>query len=293
MRPTLLLAACFALSAPLLADDEHARAVDEWRAARIASLQKPDGWFSFVSSGMVREGESTVGRAAGNAIVLAKGPDRLGTLRLDGDGRVHFRADAKAGATIDDAPIQGEVELLTNTDSQKPTEVHFGKAWFYVVRSGDVTGWRLRDPESPALAAFRGIDTFPTDPSWRIEADWQPYDPQHAIELMTIINTLQEAEVPGKAVFTRDGTQFTLEPVLEDDGRLFFIIADKTSGKETYGAARFLYADPPRDGKVVLDFNLAYNPPCALSPHVVCPTAPPQNRLAVRVTAGEKKYGAH
>ncbi|HNR90854.1 MAG TPA: DUF1684 domain-containing protein [Dokdonella sp.] len=293
MRRALLLAAIVALSAPLHADDEHARSVEEWRAARIASLQKPDGWFSFVGSGMVREGESTVGRGAGNAIVLAKGPDRLGTLRLDTDGRVHFRADAKADATIDGAPIKGEVELQTNADGQRPTEVHFGKAWFYVVRSGDVTSWRLRDPESPALAAFKGIETFPTDPSWRIVADWQPYDPPHAIELVTIINTLQTAEVPGKAVFTRDGTSFSLEPVVEDDGRLFFIIADRTSGKETYGAARFLYADPPQDGKVVLDFNLAYNPPCALSPHVVCPTAPPQNRLAVRVTAGEKKYAVH
>ena len=199
---------------------------------------------------------------------------------------------APPGATIDGKRVDGEVVLATNAGDSAPTEVHFGKTWFYVVASGDLIGWRLRDPDSPALKAFKGIDHFPIDPSWRIEADWQPYDPPHAIELVTIINTLQPSEVPGKAVFTRDGKTYALEPVTEDDGRLFFIIADKTSGKETYGAARFLYADPARDGKVILDFNKAYNPPCALSPHVVCPTAPPQNRLGLRVTAGEKKVAA-
>lgn len=289
----LLLAGLAALPMPARADDDHARSIDEWRAERAASLKKPDGWFSYVGSGIVREGESTVGSARDNAIVLATGPARLGTLKLAGDGRVLFSADAESGATIDGVAPQGEIELSTNADGQRPTEVHFGKAWFYVVATGDLVGWRLRDPESPALAAFKGIESFPTDPSWRIEADWQPYDPPHSIDLITIINTLQKAEVPGRAVFTRDGKEFALEPVVEDDGRLFFIIADRTSGKETYGAARFLYADPPKDGKVVLDFNKAYNPPCALSPNVVCPTAPPQNRLGVRVTAGEKKYAAH
>ncbi len=289
MQRALLLAALLALAAPLHAEDDYARSIDEWRTARIESLKKPDGWFSYVGSGIVSEGESTVGSAKGHAIVLATGPARLGTLRL-ADGIVHFRADASAEATIDGKPVEGEVVLATNADGGRPTEVHFGKAWFYVVATGDLVGWRLHDPESPGLAAFKGIDRYPTDASWRIEADWQPYDPPHSIDLVTIINTLQPSEVPGRAVFTREGRQYTLEPVTEDDGRLFFIIADRTSGKETYGAARFLYADPAKDGKVVLDFNKAYNPPCALSPHVVCPTAPPGNRLDLRVTAGEKKY---
>ncbi len=289
MHRALLFAALAVLATPLHAADDYTRSIDEWRTARIESLKKPDGWFSYVGSGIVNEGQSTVGSARDNAIVLATGPARLGNLRL-ADGIVHFRADPAADATIDGKPVDGEVVLATNADGGRPTEVHFGKAWFYVVATGDLVGWRLRDPQSPALAAFTGIERFPTDPAWRIEAEWQPYDPPKAIDLVTIINTLQPSEVPGRAVFTREGRQYTLEPVTEDDGRLFFIIADRTSGKETYGAARFLYADPAQDGKVVLDFNKAYNPPCALSPHVVCPTAPPGNRLGLRVTAGEKKY---
>ncbi|MCF5922268.1 DUF1684 domain-containing protein, partial [Xanthomonas perforans] len=73
---------------------------------------------------------------------------------------------------------------------------------------------------------------------------------------------------------------------------LFFLFADRTSGKESYGGARYLFATSPRDGQVILDFNLAENPPCALTPHVVCPIAPPENRLDVAVNAGEKTYRA-
>ena len=290
MHPALLIAVFVFLSTPLQAADDYTQSIEQWRAERIASLQKPDGWFSYVGSGIVNPGESTVGSAPDNTIVLAAGPARLGTLRLDKEGVVHLRAAAESGAQIDGKPLEGEVVLHTNADGATPTKVTFGKRWFYVVASGDLIGWRLRDPDSPARAAFTGIDNFPIDPAWRIEAEWQAFDPPHDIELVTIINTLQPSQVPGKAIFERDGKRHELQPVTEDDGRLFFIIADRTSGKETYGAARFLYADPPRDGKVVLDFNKAYNPPCAISPHVVCPTAPPQNRLGLRVTAGEKTF---
>ncbi len=274
------------------AQDDYLASIAQWRAERIASLRKPDGWFSFVGSGLLNPGTSSIGSASDNAIVLAKGPARLGELTLGADGTIRLRLDPAVAADIrvDDRPASTVVTLLTNADGATPTRVQFGKQWFYVVSSGDTIGWRLRDPESPALAAFNGIESFPVDPAWRVEATWQPFEPPRPIELVTIINTLQKAEVPGMAVFEIDGKSHQLQPVSEDDGRLFFVFADRTSGKETYGAARFLYADPARDGKVVLDFNKAYNPPCAISPHVVCPTAPPENRLGVRVTAGELTY---
>jgi uncharacterized protein (DUF1684 family) len=289
MRAIALLFTALLASAAHAADD-YTQSIEQWRAARIESLKKSDGWFSFAGSGIVDVGDNTVGTASDNTIVLPKGPAHLGALALDASGAATFHATADSGAQIDGQPISGNVALRSNADGAKPTRVTFGNTWFYVVKTGDVTGWRFRDPDSPALKAFKGIDNFPIDPSWRIEGDWQPFDPPHEIELVTVINTLEKAKVPGKAVFEREGKRYELQPVVEDDGQLFFIIADKTSGKETYGAARFLYADPPKDGKVVLDFNKAYNPPCSLSPHVVCPTAPPGNRLGLRVTAGEKKY---
>ena len=290
MRPSLFLTAALLATSHCAVADEYTDSIEQWRAQRVESLEKPDGWFSYAGSGIVNMGKSTIGSAPENTIVLPKGPARLGTLVLNKAGSASFRAERGSGAMVDGKVLKGKRALKTNVDGATPTRVHIGEAWFYLVHMGDVIGWRFRDPQSPALKSFRGIDTFPIDPSWRIEADWQAFEPVRDIELMTIINTLEKAPVPGKATFERDGQRFELQPVLEDDGQLFFIFTDKTSGRETYPAARFLYAEPASNGKVVLDFNKAFNPPCALSPHVVCPVAPPENRLKLRVSAGEKIY---
>ena len=291
MRFCLFLLAFLLVSHPgAQAADAYTQSIEQWRAQRSASLKKPDGWLSYAGSGIVNPGKNTIGTASDSTIVLPRGPAHLGTLILDANGKAAFRAARGSDARIDGKPVKGTVKLQDNAGGAKPTRIDIGEAWFYLVRMDDLIGWRFRDPQSPRLQSFRGIDNFAIDPSWRIVADWQAFEPAREIELMTIINTLQKAPVPGKDVFERDGQHFELQPVLEDDGQLFFIFTDKTSGKETYPAARFLYADPAKDGKVVLDFNKAYNPPCALSPHVVCPTAPPQNRLKLRVEAGEKIY---
>lgn len=291
MRPLVFMLFVLLLAPSLaLGSDDYTQSIEQWREKRLESLRNPEGWFSYAGSGIVNLGTSTVGSGSDNDIVLSRGPAQLGTLTVNKAGTAKFSAARDSGALIDGKPIKGKVTLKDNSGGNQPTRVTVGNTWFYLVRMDDLIGWRFRDPESPALKAFTGIDNFPIDPTWRIEADWVPYDPPHEIELITIINTLNKTNVPGKAVFERDGQRYELEPVLEDDGTLFFIFADQTSGKETYGAARFLYAEPATDGKVVIDFNKAYNPPCALSPHVVCPTAPPQNRLKLRIDAGEKIY---
>ena len=151
-----------------------------------------------------------------------------------------------------------------------------------------------RDGGRGALQAFAGIPHFPVDPSWRIDARWQAFDVPRRLDLVTSNGTVVQERVPGQAEFEHDGRRYVLLPVQEKEGdELFFIIADRTSGKETYGGGRFLYAQPPHDGRVLLDFNKAVNPPCALNGHVVCPTAPPENRLDLPVRAGEKTYPRH
>lgn len=271
------------------ANAAYLASVEQWRGERAERLRDPDGWLSFTGSGQVAEGASSVGSAPGNAIVVPKGPVKWGTLHLDA-GALRFEAEPGSGLTIAGKPFDS-APLSTQLDKGGPTAVYAGKQRFYVVRTGEVYGWRFRDPESPALAAFTGVPHFPVDPSWRIEAAWQAYAQPVKTDLVTSNGTIEQGEIPGEASFDRDGRHFTLRPIVEEgETELFFIIADRTSGKETYGGARFLYADPPRDGKIVLDFNRAQNPPCALNGHVVCPTAPPENRLPMRVEAGEKTY---
>lgn len=160
---------------------------------------------------------------------------------------------------------------------------------FYLIRRGDRAGIRLKDSDSAARKHFQGLSWYPVDPSWRIEAKFTPWPAPH---LLTFHNTIGQEErepSPGYVTFRKDGREFRLEAML-DDGDLFFVFRDQTSGKTTYGASRFLYAEQPSNGIVILDFNKAENPPCAFTAYATCPLPPPQNRLALAITAGEKKY---
>ncbi len=268
------------------------REVEAWRARRYASLTKPDGYLSYIGSGLVAQGTHTVGSASDNDIVLPHGPAHLGRLTVGEDGGLRFASAPDGEGRIAGKPFT-EVTLKTQLDADGPTRIDFGSAWFYLVKMGDLIGWRLRDSQSPLLKNFNGIPHFEVDPDWRIVARWEPFDPPRTLEYITVLGTPEQGTVSGQAVFERDGQTFTLWPTDAENDQLFFVFADRTSGKLTYGGGRFLYADAPKNGEVVLDFNRAYNPPCALNAHVVCPTAPPENRLRLTVESGEKKPAGH
>jgi len=279
-----------AVAATADTDQAYLASVEQWRQEREAKLRDPDGWLSFTGSGQVAIGRHRVGSAGDNDIVVPGGPAHWGVLTVPADGAPVFQPAADAGLQVDGKPFAGG-PLLTQLDEGGPTGIHSGAQRFYLVRTGKVYGWRYRDPESPALKAFDGVPHFPVDPAWRIEAKWTAFEPARTLDLVTTNGTIEPARVPGQAEFELDGQRHVLLPVQEEEGdELFFIIADRTSGRETYGGARFLYVPAPEGDTVVLDFNRAQNPPCALNGHVVCPTAPPENRLPLRITAGEKTY---
>jgi uncharacterized protein (DUF1684 family) len=154
----------------------------------------------------------------------------------------------------------------------------------------------VRDTGAPNLAHFAGIDYFPTDPAWRVEAAWVPFDPVKQVNITNMIGVTEPAPVPGKAVFTWQGHTVELLPIDEGGDTLFFVLTDLTAGEETYEASRFLYAPRPKPGEktIVLDFNRLQNPPCAFTAFATCPLPPKENRMPFRVTAGEKNYrGKH
>ncbi|KRE89627.1 hypothetical protein ASG87_04715 [Frateuria sp. Soil773] len=276
----------------------HERAVQQWREGRVRRLTAPDGWLSLIGLEWLKEGANRIGSAAGNDIVLKAGPAHLGTLTLAHDGGLRLALAKDSGATVDGKAVDEAVLVddLHATGDASPTTVAFGTASFYVIDRDGRKALRVKDSDAATRRDFLGIDYFPIDPSWRVVADWVAFGPGHTLEIGSVIGTIDKVEVPGKAVFQRDGHTFELLPYQEEPGGdLFFVIGDRTSGKETYGAARFLYAKLPehgvgQDGKVILDFNEAYNPPCAFTAFATCPLAPPENRLDLRITAGEKKY---
>lgn len=272
------------------ASADYTRQIEDWRAKRVERLQAPGGWTSLVGLHWLKDGTHSVGSGKDNDVVLAVGPATLGKLTLK-RGKVRIELDPAANATIDGKAAKAA--KLEDDSKGKPTTVAFGTASFYVIERGGKYALRVKDSEAATRKQFAGIDNFPIDPSWRVEAKWKPSKGARTLDIPNVLGTVEKMPVPGEATFTRNGKTYTLLPVLEtpDAKELWFIFADRTSGKQTYGAGRFLYADMPgKDGVVVIDFNKAYNPPCAFTPHATCPLAPPENRLDLEVSAGEKKY---
>ena len=162
--------------------------------------------------------------------------------------------------------------------------------WVAVLARGDRLALRTWDASSPRRRSFGGIDTFPFDPAWRVEARWEAWPVPQAVEVEDVTGAVATRLVPGRALFTLGGRELSLQPTADGD-RLAFVFRDGTAGVETYGSGRFLSADGPCDGALVLDFNRAFNPPCAFTPFATCPLPRPENVLPVRVTAGERFDG--
>jgi hypothetical protein len=265
--------------------------IESWRRERDEGLRDRDGWLTLVGLHWLKEGENRFGSGADNDIIFpaGKAPARAGVLRRSGD-KVTLEAAPGAGIARDGKPVT-TLDLAAD-DAGKPVVLELGSLRLFVIKRGDRLGLRVRDRESPALAAFRGVESFPADPAWRVEARFEPYDPPKPVPVPNILGTVSEEPSPGAVVFEKDGRTYRLDALTgSDQGDLWLIFADRTSGEATYGGGRFLETPPPAGGKVVVDFNKAYNPPCVFTEFATCPLPPRQNRLDLAVTAGEKMYG--
>jgi uncharacterized protein (DUF1684 family) len=246
----------------------------EWRKKRDAALRTPDGWTSLAGLFWLREGANRFGKDAANDIALADGPAQAGVFELHG-GQVTVAMDGQTRALQPDS---------------KGGTVTVGRLSLLVIKRGERYGIRLKDPQSPYRTGFRGIEYFPIGEAYRVTARWVLAPKQ--LPILNILGQTEPSENPGYAVFRLHGQELRLYPIIEvpGDKQLFYIFRDLTTGKETYPAGRFFYSEMPKDGEVVLDFNKAYNPPCAFTPYATCPLPPKENYLQVRIEAGEKTY---
>ena len=266
-------------------------AIARWRAERVESLTSDNGWLTLTGLYWLKEGDNTFGRAPGNSLVLDNPAlaDTAGSFVLTGH-EVRFRALPKSGVTHDGQPVT-ELDLAPDA-SGHPTVLASGALRFYLIERAGNLGVRVRDLDNPHRAGFRGLEYFPVSTDWVVNARFERYQPIHHIKIINILGMELEMESPGAVVFMKDGHEWRLDTVLEEPGddELFIMFADATSGHETYGAGRFLYIPIPSGATVPVDFNKAYNPPCALNEFATCPLPPWQNRLKLAVRAGEKKY---
>ncbi len=288
LAPTLVV-----MAAGPQAPEAYRLEIEKWRAGRVARLGAEGGWLTVVGLSWLEPGKNAVGSGPGNRVALPEGktPSFVGTLDFDRE-QVTLHAVPGAGVTHSGKPV---TTLAMSSDAEgEPTVASIGPVSFYVIRRGARLGVRVKDSQSDARRDFRGIESFPIESKWRVEARFEASDPVRMIPVPNVLGTTDSSESPGTLVVQIEGKTYRLDPVLEKgETDLFVIFGDGTNGKETYGGGRFLYAAPPVDGRTVLDFNKAYNPPCVFTACATCPLPPPQNKLPIRIEAGEKVYGKH
>ena len=294
MKRLLALASGFILCLSAPAQEPYRATVDAWHAGRVARLTAEDGWLSLIGRDWLNPGENTLGSAPGSTVLLPEwaAPAKAGLFLLEGS-TVRFRPFPGSGLLLNGKPAS---EAVLKSDAEgKPDVLQAGRVRFYVIRRGDRLGIRIKDSETPARKAFRGVPRYPVDPAWRVEADFIPYATPQIRAIPTVLGTTEPMTAPGLLKFKVGGREVTLEPMVEDPEHpeLFLIFKDATSAHGTYPAGRFLYADMPKNGKVILDFNRAINPPCAFTIFATCPLPPKQNQLDIAITAGEKDPGLH
>jgi hypothetical protein len=274
--------------------DENVRFA-QWRAKRLASLASETGWLTPVALYWLKEGENSFGRASDRSFSLddaALAPD-AGVFTLQ-DHHVRYVAHAANTVTYLGKPVTS-IDLVSDA-GDKPTELIAGTLHFVVIDRSGHLGVRVRDSVSPNRLQFKGLQYYPTRSDWLIHARFEPYVPAHTIQIVNILGMTEQMTSPGAIVFERGGRTWRLDTILEDPGddQLFVMFSDLTSGKQTYGAGRFLYIGLPEGGlkgkRIDVDFNEAFNPPCAFTDFATCPLPPEQNRLALAVDAGELKY---
>ncbi|MGH9339506.1 MAG: DUF1684 domain-containing protein [Acidobacteriota bacterium] len=264
--------------------------IEAYRKDRVERLTGKDGWLTLVGLFWLEPGANSFGRADSNDISLDNSnlPARAGTFLLE-KGEVRFQAARDTTITHQGQAVESIV--MSPDSSGDPAILEVGRLSFFIIEREGRLGVRLKDSQAPARLNFTGLEYFPVDLKWRVQADFVPYDPPKKVPIANVLGLATEMESPGALTFELDGREYRLDPVKEQGDELFIMFADETTGKETYGAGRYLYVPYPNEGKVLMDFNKAYNPPCVFSEYATCPLPPVQNRLELRVEAGEKTYG--
>ena len=262
-----------------------------WRAQRLAELTSDTGWLTLAGLFWLKQGDNSFGSGPGNDLILdnAALAKTAGSFQLTGK-LVRFLAQPGAGVLLNGTAVDSVA--LHSDAAGEPTVLASGSLRFFVIERGERLGVRVRDLNNPRRLEFHGLQYFPVNDQWVLNARFIPYLPDKRIHIINILGMEEEATSPGALEFTHNGRTWHLDTVLEraDDQQLFIMFADTTSGQETYGGGRFLYIPLPVAGSAVLDFNKAYNPPCAFNDFATCPLPPPQNRLKLRIDAGELKY---
>jgi uncharacterized protein (DUF1684 family) len=279
-------------SPPVIEDKQaYIESIEQWQEERLERLKAKDGWLNLAGIYWLKEGKQSLGSHPSNDIVFPeKAPPFIGTISLKGE-QAHLKVHEDAELYYKNEPVQ-ELDLGYESSGNPSYITHGSFAW-YIMKRHTSLAIRLRDYKNPAINALDHMPGYPIDPDYVVEAKLQTFSETRTITVNTPFQDYtQDYQCPGELHFKLKGQKLKLLPFISGKG-YFIIISDETSAMETYGGGRFMYTYPDSTGKIILDFNKAYNPPCAVTPFAACPMPPPENHLPVKVEAGEKALGNH
>ena len=287
---SILLAVVLGFVASAHAETDYVKGIEKWRSDEEADLKKETGWLTVAGLFWLKEGINTVGAGPDFDVRLTEN-FKQGKL-----GEIDFKNGTASLKVEDGVESQGDGKGITTTiqlvsdEKGKPTEIRAGSQTFYLIKREERFGIRLKDSQSKARLSFKGQHWFPIDEAYKVTARFEAFPEAKEVMVPNVLGGKFKMKSPGTLKFTLKGKDYSLQPVEEDDGKLFIIFSDGSNRSETYKSGRFLYADKPVNGEAVLDFNKAENPPCAFTPFATCPLPPPGNNLEVEIKAGEKRY---
>ena len=286
----VLLATAFVALVSAKAQTDYVKEIEKWRSDEERDLKKDNGWLTVAGLFWLKDGINTVGSGPKFDVRLTDNfkQGRFGEINfhngsatLKVESGVKAQSDGKNISTID----------LVSDEKGKPTQIQTGSQTFYLIKREERFGIRLKDNNSEARRMFKGLKWFPVDESYKVVALFDAFTAPTEVKIPNILGGNFKMKSPGILKFTLKGKEYSLQPLDEGENKLFIIFRDASNLNETYSAGRFLYADMPVNGQVVLDFNQAVNPPCAFTPFATCPLPPPQNDLPIEIKAGAKRYG--
>jgi uncharacterized protein (DUF1684 family) len=286
----IVLAIVFASLTLAQGQTEYVKEVEKWRSDRETNLKKETGWLTVAGLFWLKEGTNTVGAGPDFNIRLTDNfkQGKFGEIDFM-NGEAALKVESGVEAQSGGKTISGTIDLVSD-DNEKPTEIRTGTQTFFLIRREDRFGIRLKDSNSEARRNFKGLHWFPIDENYKVTARLEAFPEPKEVLVPNVLGGNFKMKSPGLLKFALKGKEYSLQPVDEGDGTLFIIFSDGSNRNETYKSGRFLYADKPVNGEAVLDFNKAENPPCAFTAFATCPLPPPQNKLDVEITAGEKRY---
>jgi uncharacterized protein (DUF1684 family) len=262
--------------------------LESWKKDRDTRLRAENSFVNLIGLHWLEKGPNTFGSGSFNNIVFPKSaPAAIGTITLE-DSIVSF-SSAPGAEVVVDTMVQKNAVVYHAAKRIQPSMQVGRYRWNIIERAGRY-GLRLRDLESPKVKKPLNIKYYDWSEDWRVEAEFIPYEQPRTIQIDNIVGFRFDEDIYGELVFNVGGKTHTILPVLIDEG-FFILFADETSGDETYGAGRYMLANrPDEQGMVILDFNTAYNPPCAFTEFATCPLPPKENILNVAIRAGEKVW---